>query len=70
MYIMENQTVKLSNILKLFNKGGGVRGIGTQSSFYLIKFTQLERSMYMWKLNNCALNGNLVREEIHKLKPF
>ena len=40
MYIMESQAVRLSNVLKLFNKGGGVRGIGTQSAFYLRKFTQ------------------------------
>jgi hypothetical protein len=28
------------NVLKLFNKGGGVRGIGTQFPFYLRKFIQ------------------------------
>jgi hypothetical protein len=39
MHIMEIQAVGLSNVLKLFNKGRGIRGIGTQSAFYLWKLT-------------------------------
>jgi hypothetical protein len=27
MYIMESQAVRLSNVSKLFNKGGGVTGV-------------------------------------------
>jgi hypothetical protein len=46
MFIMESQAVRLSNVLKLFNKGGSVRGIGTKSAFSLRKFTQQERNMY------------------------
>jgi hypothetical protein len=46
MYIMESQVVRLSNVLELFNKDGGVRGIETQSAFYLRKVTQQERNMY------------------------
>jgi hypothetical protein len=50
MYIIESQAVRLSKLLKLFNKGEGVRGIWTQSSFYLSKFTQWERNMYSDKV--------------------
>jgi hypothetical protein len=40
MCIMESQVIRLSDVLELCNKAGGVRGIGTQSVFYLRKFTQ------------------------------
>jgi hypothetical protein len=46
MYILESQAVRLSNILKLFNKGGEVRGIGNQFSLYLRNLTQREKNMY------------------------
>lgn len=37
MYIVESQVVRLSNIMKHFSKGPGVKGIGSQSALYLIK---------------------------------
>jgi hypothetical protein len=37
MYIMESQAIRLSNVLKPFNKGIGVISIGSQSVFYLRK---------------------------------
>jgi hypothetical protein len=49
MYIMESLAVRLSNVLKLLNKGGRVRGIGTQSALYLRKFTHRKRNMYSEK---------------------
>ena len=40
MYIVGSQVVRLNNVLKFFNKGGGVRCLGTQSALYLRKFSQ------------------------------
>lgn len=38
LHSMESQAMRLSNVLKLSNKGGGVRGIATQSiSVFLSK---------------------------------
>jgi hypothetical protein len=46
---MESQAIRLGNLLELFSKGGGVRGIETQSAFYLRKFTQQKRNMFSEK---------------------
>lgn len=55
MHIMKGQAVRLGNIVELFNKSGWIRGIGTQSAFYLRKFIQWKRSAIMrpfWTLSN------------------
>jgi hypothetical protein len=39
MNIVENQTIRLSDVLEFLNKAGGVRGIGAQPVFYLRKFS-------------------------------
>jgi hypothetical protein len=40
MNIMESQTIRLSDVLELLNKAGGVRSLRTRPAFYLRKFTK------------------------------